>query len=137
MSGKPPGDDYQVGYGKPPVATRFQKGVSGNPKGRPKGRRNTAAVLLAAMYETIVVTEAGRRRRITKIEAVAKQLANKAAGGDRHAMRLALELMDLAETRVEAQAAATLSTQDRRASDAAILAGLRARLSPGGGRGDG
>ena len=31
---------YEVGYGKPPQATRFQPGKSGNPKGRPKGSRN-------------------------------------------------------------------------------------------------
>ena len=28
---------YTVGYGKPPKHTRFPKGRSGNPKGRPKG----------------------------------------------------------------------------------------------------
>ena len=28
--------DYEVGYGKPPKSRRFQPGVSGNPKGRPK-----------------------------------------------------------------------------------------------------
>lgn len=27
---------YAVGYGKPPVHTRFAKGQSGNPGGRPK-----------------------------------------------------------------------------------------------------
>jgi uncharacterized protein DUF5681 len=29
-------DDYEVGYGKPPVATRFKKGQCGNPGGKPK-----------------------------------------------------------------------------------------------------
>ena len=29
-------DDYEVGYGKPPKNTQFRKGVSGNPRGRPK-----------------------------------------------------------------------------------------------------
>lgn len=35
--------EYEVGYRKPPVAYRFKKGVSGNPKGRPPGRRNPEA----------------------------------------------------------------------------------------------
>ena len=34
-------EDYKVGYGNPPVKSRFQKGKSGNPNGRPK-RRNRA-----------------------------------------------------------------------------------------------
>ena len=31
-----PGDPYEVGFGKPPERTRFKKGRSGNPKGRPR-----------------------------------------------------------------------------------------------------
>ena len=31
--------DYEVGYGKPPRETRFVKGRSGNPRGRPRARR--------------------------------------------------------------------------------------------------
>jgi hypothetical protein len=36
---------YEVGYGKPPKRSRFRKGVSGNRKGRPKGKRNFVTVL--------------------------------------------------------------------------------------------
>jgi len=35
-----PRPGYDVGYGKPPKGGQFQKGQSGNPRGRPKGSRN-------------------------------------------------------------------------------------------------
>jgi hypothetical protein len=37
--------DYAVGYGKPPVETRFQKGQSGNPEGRPRGTKKLVTLL--------------------------------------------------------------------------------------------
>ena len=41
--------DYVVGYGKPPLHTRFQKGRSGNPNGRPRGKKNMSTLLSAAL----------------------------------------------------------------------------------------
>lgn len=76
-----------VGYRSPPEATRFKKGVSGNPRGRPKGSLNVATVLTRTLREKIVINENGRRRTVTKLEAALNQLVNKAAAGDLRALR--------------------------------------------------
>ena len=86
---------YTVGKGKPPEHTRFQKGQSGNPTGRRKGSKNVATLLEQVLNERVIVTENGKRKRITKLQAMLKQLANKAASGDHRAIK---QLMPLAET---------------------------------------
>ena len=83
-----PGDDYEVGFSKPPRETRFKKGQSGNPSGRPKGTRNVAAVLARELRTKIVINESGKRKSVTKLEAATKQLVNKAIQGDLAALRL-------------------------------------------------
>jgi len=82
----PPG----VGYGKPPAHTRFQKGRSGNPKGRPSGTKNKATVLEQALDQTVHVNQGGKRLIMTKWEAAATQLANKAAAGDIRSIQILL-----------------------------------------------
>jgi hypothetical protein len=57
-----------VGPGKPPLHTRFKKGQSGNPSGR--HAQNLPALLVAALNQRVAVTESGRRRQVTKHEAV-------------------------------------------------------------------
>jgi hypothetical protein len=66
----------------------FKKGTSGNPKGRPKGAKNQAALLEAIVNAVIPVTENGRKKMISKREAALIQLANKAAGGDLRAIKM-------------------------------------------------
>ena len=91
--------DPSVGYGKPPKDSRFKKGASGNPKGRPKGSRNVAAVFAKTLREKVVINEHGQRKTITKLEAAIKQFVNKAAGGDLRALQLLVNLSREAETR--------------------------------------
>jgi hypothetical protein len=84
--GDPPryGDDQKVGYGSPPVATRFKKGQpSPNPAGRPKRRRFQAphATLFEGM---ITIRDRGVERQVTVVEAFLrrlKQLALKQGSG--------------------------------------------------------
>lgn len=73
---------YDVGYKKPPRQTQFKKGTSGNPKGRPKGSLNFSTFIERELGAKVTVNENGVRKRISKKHAIAKQLVNKAAGGD-------------------------------------------------------
>jgi Family of unknown function (DUF5681) len=82
--------DYEVGFGRPPKDTQFRKGHSGNPKGRPRGSRNASTLLDEALKERVIVSENGRRRSVTKLEAILKQLVNRAAQGDHRATQLLL-----------------------------------------------
>ena len=68
--------DYEVGYGKPPRHSRFKTGQSGNPRGRAPGAKNLRTLLSEALNECVIVTENGGRRKVTKREAIIKQLVN-------------------------------------------------------------
>ena len=83
--------DYQVGPGKPPLHTRFKKGQSGNPRGR--HAKNLPALLVAALNQHVAVTENGRRRQITKREAVIAQLVNKSATADLRVTKMLLDIL--------------------------------------------
>ena len=74
--------DYEIGYGKPPMHSRFQKGESGNPKGRPKGTKNFRTDLIEELQEVILVREGGAERRISKQRAILKSLSTNAIKGD-------------------------------------------------------
>jgi hypothetical protein len=93
---------HSVGYGSPPKATRFKKGISGNPKGRPKGSLNVATLLLKTLHEKVVIIEHDKRKKVTKFEAVLKQLVHKAASGDPRAQRQLFELAKDAEAKQSA-----------------------------------
>jgi Family of unknown function (DUF5681) len=87
-------ENYEVGYGKPPKATRFQKGKSGNPSGRSKKRheKDTGKILQFIDNEELVVTVDGRRKRMPKAEVHFRQLFTRAIKGDLPAARLIAKL---------------------------------------------
>src|SRR5205085_3792481 len=85
--------DYEVGYGKPPRHTRFTKGQSGNPRGRPRGAKNLKTLLSEALNECVIVTANGGRRKVTKREAIITQLVNRSATADWRAIKILLDLV--------------------------------------------
>jgi hypothetical protein len=87
MSEKNTPDSYDIGYGKPPRDTQFKKGVSGNPKGRPKKALDFEHELIKESKSLMTINENGRSKRISKHKAVIKQLINKAMSGNIPAAR--------------------------------------------------
>ena len=78
----------KVGYGSPPEHTRWVKGQSGNPRGRPRGKVSFASDLAAELSETIQVSEGGKPKRITKQRALLKSLVTSGIKGDVRAAQL-------------------------------------------------
>lgn len=123
------GDDaaYEVGFGKPPKKNQFKPGQSGNPRGRPKGTLNLATTVRKALREKVVVTENGRRRQISKLDAAVTQLVNRAVKGDPRAIQQLLGLAPLFNT--EACSALPPTPAD---ADMAVMAALMQRLGRAG-----
>jgi hypothetical protein len=103
-----PERDYEVGYGKPPVAKRFKPGQSGNPSGRRKGAKKS--IILPALHDerlkTIILREAYRAIDINDVngsitipmaQAIVQSLAVNAAKGNQRAQRLFTQLLSSIE----------------------------------------
>jgi Family of unknown function (DUF5681) len=87
------GNDDEVGFGKPPVHSRFRKGCSGNSKGRPKGTKNLRTDLTEVLQERITVIEGNRKVRMSKQRAVVMALVTKTLRGDSRAATTLLNTM--------------------------------------------
>jgi hypothetical protein len=122
----PPDDerDYEVGYGKPPPRTRFVKGQSGNPRGRPPGAKNIKTLLTKALNELVVVTDHGGRRKVSKRQAIITQLVNRSAKADFKAIQILLGMLRDIEGDTDPHSADPTFTE----ADQQIIARIKARL---------
>ena len=118
--------DYAVGYGKPPRHTRFTRGQSGNPRGRPPGAKNLKTLLSEALNEPVVVAENGGHRKITKRQAIITQLVNRSATADLRAIKILLDMLRDIESQTEP---ASPETAAFTAADEKVIEQLRARFS--------
>ena len=115
---------YEIGYSKPPRASRFAPGKSGNPKGRPKGSKNLATVVLRESRQRVRVNGPQGSRTVTKLEAAVMQIGNKAAQGE---LRAARELFNLVQ-RSEVELGAASSGPSFQEADERVLQSLRRRF---------
>jgi len=91
--------DFVVGYGKPPSHTRFRKGVSGNPGGRPHGITAGRAIGLAMKeaYRLVTVREGDKVVKMSALRAVLRGLVAHAAKGNGPAQRTLIEMIQAIE----------------------------------------
>jgi uncharacterized protein DUF5681 len=124
MTKKPSPAAYEVGYRKPPRATQFKKGETGNPRGRPKGSKNFETKVKAVFDRKIVIQDNGKPRRITMADAVLMKLTAKAIAGDMSATRLAIGLLQM--TRAESEPSDVFSSE----ADRSLLLSYLADTAP-------
>jgi Family of unknown function (DUF5681) len=86
-----------VGYGRPPVERRFKPGQSGNPKGRPKNRKDVAGMLKDILERPIKIRGGSGVRNITMLQAILEVTANKAVAGDARALGFVMQVVEKLE----------------------------------------
>jgi hypothetical protein len=89
-----PEADYEVGYGKPPKQHRFKPGQSGNSRGRPEGKKNIATQFREALDEPITVRVQGKKRKMSRQQAIIERLTLKAIEGDPRAVFTVFKLAE-------------------------------------------
>ena len=97
---------YEVGYGKPPVRTRFKPGESGNRRGRPKGARNKVPalneerlknIILEEAYRAIRINDGDRQIKVPMAQAIVRAIAVNAVKGQQRAQKLFTEMLSTTE----------------------------------------
>jgi len=108
--------DSAVGYGRPPLHSRFKPGKSGNPKGRPKNSRNLRTIIQDALTAKIVLRQGQGKRSISKLEGIVlRQVEGALKGNDKAAlatlkMAAQVGLLEGPESEIET---ATLSASEK------------------------
>jgi hypothetical protein len=105
---------------------RFGPGNRGNPNGRPPNSRSLVDQVTRELQAKVTITENGRRKRVSKLAANAKQIANQGASGDIKAAKLTVDYAMKAEKEREPAPAEPALTENDRAIAMRFIARLQA-----------
>lgn len=103
---------YDVGYGKPPQHTRFKKGQSGNPAGRPKGATNIQTEMKGLIKSKTKIKANGAVKTVSTSRALCMAMVRKAMAGDVRAFSKIVETLGPEMTDELKAAASELSSTD-------------------------
>lgn len=120
--------DYEVGYGRPPLATRFRAGSVGNPKGRPKRAKTVGQIIQEAMMMPVRIEVNGKPKTMTAQEVIIRNLVHSAARGDTKAIHSLFGL----KARYQDSTETTLTPSDLKANDRKIIEEYWAKISTSG-----
>ncbi len=119
--------EEEIGYGKPPKKHQFKKGTSGNPRGRPKGKKSFAARFQKFLDEKITVNINGRPEKLTKEDAFLKRVINDAIAGKPGATNQLISLKQMVSAMPNTEG---MSASERNKLDQALLESFMQLLGP-------
>ena len=98
-----PSDGYKVGYGRPPLRTRWKKGQSGNPRKKPKRQESIVETVDRILLSPVRMTIDGESKQVTALEAIVSRLQLKEIGGSATASRILLKYKQFANQHTKPQ----------------------------------
>ena len=119
--------EEEKGYGKPPKKHQFKKGVSGNPRGRPKGKKSFTALFKKLENEKITIQINGKTEKLTIEQAILKRVMIDSVVGKSSSARLYLETKQTILAMPETEG---MSASERNKQDQAILESFLKLLGP-------
>ena len=119
--------EEEKGYGKPPKKHQFKKGVSGNPRGRPKGKKSFTAIFKKLENEKITIQINGKTEKLTIEQAILKRVMIDSVVGKSSSARLYLETKQTILAMPETEG---MSASERNKQDQAILESFLKLLGP-------
>jgi len=112
-----PKEEYEVGYKKPPKSGQFKTGQSGNPKGRPKGRKSMNVIIDDVLRKKVTLREGGKSKKVSQIEALIRRVMNDGLKGNSRATDQVLKLLQMMSSIAEQSALSDDGTTPDLAAD--------------------